>query len=104
MKRHTWLLFAAVFFQFAAPPGFGAEGRHDFEKWEKEIAAFEQTDRTNPPPRGALLFIGSSTIRFWKTLAQDFPGQHVINRGFGGSEIADSTHFAGRIVFRRCPG
>jgi len=46
-----------------------------------------------------LLFIGSSTIGRWKTLAQDFPDQRVINRGFGGSEIVDSTHFADRIVF-----
>lgn len=77
-----------------------AETAHDFDKWEKDIARFEQMDRTNPPPKGALLFIGSSTIGRWKTLAQDFPEQRVINRGFGGSEIVDSTHFADRIVFR----
>jgi hypothetical protein len=76
-----------------------AEAAHDFDKWEKDIARMEQMDRTNPPPKGALLFIGSSTIGRWKTLAQDFPEQRVINRGFGGSEIVDSTHFADRIVF-----
>jgi lysophospholipase L1-like esterase len=72
---------------------------HNFATWEHEIAAFEQSDRTNPPPASALLFIGSSTIRFWKTLAQDFPDHPVINRGFGGSEIADAMHFAPRIIF-----
>jgi lysophospholipase L1-like esterase len=46
-----------------------------------------------------VLFLGSSTIRLWKTLAQDFPDHRVINRGIGGSEIADSTHFADRIIF-----
>ena len=76
-----------------------AAGKHDCGKWEKEIAAFEQLDRTNPPPKGALLFIGSSTIRLWKTLAQDFPEHRVINRGFGGSEIVDAAHFAERIIF-----
>jgi len=76
-----------------------AEGEHNFGKWEKEIAAYEQKDRTNPPPKGADLFIGSSTIRLWTTLAEDFPRNHVINRGFGGSEILDSTHFAERIIF-----
>src|SRR6185503_19118615 len=45
------------------------------------------------------VFIGSSTIRLWKTLAQDFPDHRVINRGFGGSEIVDSTHFADRVIF-----
>ena len=53
---------------------------------ESEIAAFEAMDRTNPPPKDALLFIGSSTIRKWATLAGDFPDQRVINRGFGGSK------------------
>lgn len=72
-------------------------------RWEKEIAAFERADVTNPPPKGAVLFIGSSTIRLWKTLAQDFPGQAVINRGFGGSQIADATFFAPRIVFPYAP-
>lgn len=82
---------------------WGAETAHNFAKWEKEISAFEQSDRTNPPPKGALLFIGSSTIRMWSTLAQDYPNQRVINRGFGGSEIADSTHFADRIIFPYAP-
>src|SRR5580658_8508144 len=76
-----------------------AEPGHNFGKWEREIAAFEQTDRTTPPPKGAVLFVGSSTIRLWTTLAQDFPGVPVINRGFGGSEVVDSTHFADRIIF-----
>ena len=75
----------------------------DFEKWEKEIAAYEQADRTSLPPKGGLLFIGSSTIRLWKTLAQDFPQHNVINRGFGGSQIVDSTHFAERIIFPYAP-
>jgi len=72
---------------------------HDFAKWEKEIAAFERSDLTNSPPTNAILFTGSSGIRKWTTLAQDFPGQPVINRGFGGCEIEDCTHFADRIVF-----
>jgi len=76
----------------------GAELSHDFAKWEHEIAAFEQADRTNPPPKGAVLFTGSSTIRLWKSLAHDFPNQAVINRGFGGCEIADCAHFAERII------
>lgn len=76
-----------------------AAGRPGLPKWEREIRAFEASDRTNPPPKGAILFLGSSSIRLWKTLAQDFPGEQVINRGFGGSCIADSTAFAERIVF-----
>ncbi len=67
--------------------------------FEKDIVAFEASDRTNPPPKQAVLFLGSSSIRMWRTLARDFPEHRVINRGFGGSQIADSIHFAERIVF-----
>ena len=62
--------------------------------WENEIAAFEAADKTNPPPRDAVLFVGSSSIRLWQTLRQDFANYPVIQRGFGGSQIADSTSFA----------
>jgi lysophospholipase L1-like esterase len=75
------------------------ETNHDFGKWEKEISAYEANDKTNAPPKGASLFIGSSTIRMWTTLQQDFPKKKVINRGFGGSQIVDSTHFAERVIF-----
>ena len=64
----------------------------------KEINAFLTDDRNNPPPQGAVLFIGSSSIRLWKTLAGDFPEQRVINRGFGGSQIIDSVNYADQIV------
>lgn len=72
---------------------------HNYAKWEKEISAYERQDATNPPAKGSFVFIGSSTVRFWKSLASDYPGLPVVNRGFGGSEIVDSTHFAPRVVF-----
>ncbi len=81
----------------------GYAATRDYSRWEKEIAAYEASDRSNPPPKGGVLFIGSSTVRLWKTLADDFPGFKVINRGFGGSEIVDSTHFADRLIFPHEP-
>jgi len=70
----------------------------DPARWEPTIAAFEAEDKANPPQPGGVVFVGSSSIRGWKTLAADFPDHNVINRGFGGSEMADSAHFANRIV------
>ena len=66
--------------------------------FETEIAAFEASDQVQPPPRGAVLFMGSSSIRLWESLARDFPGLAVINRGFGGSKVAESTRVADRIA------
>jgi lysophospholipase L1-like esterase len=76
---------------------------HDFARWEKEIAAYEQKDKLNPPPKNPLLFTGASMITKWTTLPKDFPGQPVMNRGVGGSEVKDITHFADRIVFPYAP-
>ena len=101
MNRYFWacLAGAAWWLQIGFLVGAPAEpSPKPFAQWEKEIAAFEAADKTNPPPQGAILFVGSSSIRLWKTLARDFPGHQVINRGFGGSQITDSVHFAGRVV------
>lgn len=75
-----------------------AEKNDDPRRFEEAIVAFETADKTNPPPHGAILFIGSSSIRRWTTLAQDFPEHKVINRGFGGSHLGDSVFYADRIV------
>ena len=71
--------------------------------WERDMQRFAAEDAANPPPQGAVLFVGSSSIRMWATLAQDFPGIAVVNRGFGGSEIRDSTWYADRIVVPYAP-
>jgi lysophospholipase L1-like esterase len=84
---------AATFLALLAP--LRAQEKPD--KWEKDIAAFEAKDKTSPPPQNEIVFVGSSTIRMWKT-AEAFPDLKVINRGFGGSEIADSVHYADRII------
>lgn len=68
------------------------------EKWTKAIDAFTTADQTNPPPRDGVVFVGSSSIVRWSSLQRDFPGVKAINRGFGGSELADSVFYADRIV------
>lgn len=70
--------------------------------FESEIAAFEKWDRQNAIPRDPILFVGSSSIRLWQT-AESFPDLPVINRGFGGSTIADVNRYADRIVFKYKP-
>jgi lysophospholipase L1-like esterase len=86
-----------------APPPPNSLAVHNSAQWEKDIGAFEARDRTNPPPKGCIVFVGSSSIRMWKGLAADFPGLPVVNRGFGGSQLADSARFAERIITRYEP-
>ncbi|QIO86999.1 hypothetical protein G9274_000684 [Stenotrophomonas rhizophila] len=71
--------------------------------WAGDMDQFAAADKAAPPPRGGIEFIGSSSIRMWDTLAADFPGQKVFNRGFGGSEVRDSTWYADRIVIPYAP-
>ena len=104
MKCHALLSSVVLFLSVPCYSARAAENsEHNYSKWEKEITAFERSDAVRPPPKGALLFIGSSTIRRWTSLAKDFPQVQVINRGFGGSEIMDATHFAPRIIFPYAP-
>jgi lysophospholipase L1-like esterase len=77
-----------------SPPPAGL----DLDRFEAEIAKFEASDRAAPPAPGGIVFVGSSSIRRWETLAADFPGLPVLNRGFGGSTLYEVAHYAPRIV------
>ena len=74
-----------------------ARAKEPFSKWEKAISAFEKSDIKKSPPENPVLFVGSSSIRMWD-LKKFFPDLKTLNRGFGGSTIADSTHFFDRII------
>lgn len=66
-------------------------------RWEKNMQAFEERDAKTPPPKGEVVFIGSSSIVGWN-LPKYFPDLKAVNRGFGGSQIADSVQYADRIL------
>jgi lysophospholipase L1-like esterase len=79
-----------------------AGGTKGFERWEKAIAAMEARDQKHPPPKGAILLCGSSSARGWN-VRKWFPDHQVVNRGFGGSQIHESAHFADRIILPHRP-
>lgn len=81
----------------AAAPAAAQPGR-----WDKEMAAFAAGDSESPPPAGGVLFVGSSSIRLWD-LEKAFPALKAVNRGFGGSQIADSVEHVERLVLRHKP-
>lgn len=67
-------------------------------RFEAEIRAFETADKTTPPPRNAIVFTGSSSIRLWEDLASYFPNKTILQRGFGGSEISDVIRYADQVI------
>jgi len=71
-------------------------GRFDQEVTSLENRRIEFSQRP-------IIFYGSSSIRLWKTLSQDFIGYPVVNCGFGGSRLTDCVRYVSRLVLRLKP-
>lgn len=76
----------------------------DAGRWEEEIARYEAAAREAPPAAGAVVLLGSSNVRMWETLATDFPGLEVVNRGVGGCKLTELAGFAPRLLAAAEPG
>ena len=72
-------------------------------RWEATIQGFEALDEENAPPQDSILFVGSSSIVYWRSLAEDMAPLTVLNRGFGGSTMADLNLYRDRIVVKYKP-
>lgn len=97
--RRTASLVAVALMIFAAA---GACARTGPDRWEADIRKFEEQDRAAQPAKGQTLFIGSSTIRMSEP-ERWFPDLKTLNRGFGGSEVADSLFYAPRVIIPYAP-
>ena len=71
--------------------------------FEEAIVAFEEADRAEPPRPGAIVFVGSSSIRFWDGLAGVMAPLRVVNRGFGGAQFSHVLHNLERVVVPHAP-
>ncbi|UTA68281.1 GDSL-type esterase/lipase family protein [Emticicia sp. 21SJ11W-3] len=73
---------------------------YEVNRSEKEIQAFEKADAAIGLHKlqGQIVFYGSSSIRLWKTLKEDFAPLPVINHGFGGSTFPEMTYYANRML------
>jgi lysophospholipase L1-like esterase len=92
MKKQILLLLSSLLFLVSnlysqQQQPFGDE-IHEFKKVDSQQVA-----------KDIILFTGSSSIRMWQNLQQSFPGYKVLNRGFGGSTLADLDLYLPDIVF-----
>jgi hypothetical protein len=67
-------------------------------RWEGEIAKLEAKDQIEKHPHDSILFVGSSSIRRWETIAADMTPYHPIQRGYGGAKWSDVAIFAERLI------
>lgn len=70
--------------------------------FESEIVAFEAADKKHMPAPGGVVFVGSSSFKTWN-LEENFPNRGYINRGFGGSTMADAASYVDRIAIKYKP-
>lgn len=76
----------------------------DPERYRAAIDAFAAAAEEAPPPAGAIVATGSSSMRGWHgRIAEDLAPLTIIPRGFGGSNMADVSHFVAELVLRHKP-
>ena len=63
-----------------------------------DIEHFKEINKENPPPKGAILLIGSSSFTMWKDVSNYFPEKQLINRGFGGSSLNDLNFYSDELL------
>lgn len=95
MRTIRLLLWIAVVCTAFATPSCSQKTDKPFYD---EIQAFKKADEKNPPEKGAILFVGSSSFKLWKNIEDYFPGYKVINRGFGGSGLNDVILYEDDII------
>ena len=67
-------------------------------KWEKDIIKLEYLDESKKQNEDAILFIGSSSIRLWRSIKKDLAPYESIKRAYGGARYTDLIHFTERLV------
>jgi len=85
----TALFTAVVLYSKSLP-------KHNPKQWESQIQSIEK--RLKDFPQNGVFFYGSSSIRKWVKLKENFKPLPVFNAGFGGSILSDLTFFAPRLL------
>ncbi len=101
LKNYFCLLTVLLFVQIAAFAQTEVKNP-DPQRFKDEINSFTMWDAKNSFPQHAILFVGSSSIRFWES-HDAFPELPIINRGFGGSEISDVLYYYDQVIGKYDP-
>ncbi|MFT7537117.1 MAG: lysophospholipase L1-like esterase [Hyphomicrobiaceae bacterium] len=95
------LLFAGC--QAPQPPALVTPAGENPTKWQAAIDTFLSQDRNASAAPHGVVFVGSSSIRLWRTLATDMGPVPVVHRGFGGSKLFDAIHYSHELVSKHEP-
>ena len=73
------------------------------QSFKPEIVQFQKSDSIVMPPKGQIVFAGSSSFTKWKDVAMYFPGYPIINRGFGGATLVDLIYYVDEAIIKYQP-
>jgi lysophospholipase L1-like esterase len=91
-----------IFFLFLIHCAGATLVAQELPHFQKEVNALVAGDSLVNKKK-LILFTGSSSIRLWKELKTDFPKKNVLNRGFGGSDMADLLFHATPLIINYKP-
>ena len=98
------LSLAAIFSLASALPAAVQASDPPATRWHSTLEEFAAADKAKKPSGRGVLFVGSSSVRMWKTMVADFRDVPVIiNRGYGGSTLEDSSHMVRQLVTQYQP-
>lgn len=72
-----------------------------FTKEVKDITA--KYDSIWDSSKETIVFTGSSSVRLWRKLQEEFPNHQIINSGFGGSQASDLLYFIDELILSYNP-
>lgn len=99
MKNFKILLFQFLLLQILSHQNIFAQEI----PFQKEVAELTTALDNTGWEKGSIVFTGSSSIRMWKNLQEEFPDFPLINTGFGGSQASDLFHHLHALVLRFNP-
>lgn len=100
MKRKLIVKLFLLSFFFL---GFLTIKAQDPNRFIDDVDQLFKTEYNFPATKKLVVFVGSSSIRMWKDVAESFPEYNVINNGFGGSQFSDLIYFYNELITKQSP-
>ncbi len=98
MKKLKYCLLFSFLFTWASKLT-----AQDPARFQAEIEELGRIERPFQPGDQIILFTGSSSIRMWSNVQDEFPGHKIINTGFGGSHMSDLLFYADELILKYAP-
>jgi lysophospholipase L1-like esterase len=93
MKKILYLLFILIAFNTQQS---SAQTKPAF--WD-DIQRFKKMDSLKKPAKNGIVFVGSSSFTNWTALEDVYKSYGAINRGFGGSTLAQANYYVADLVY-----